>query len=150
VRSGALRSLVALLLFIAGCSDQETFSFGGELASPDGSLVAAFHALGGGGAAGWLSESVTVRRAEAPFDRSEARALWLGRAYEVCLRWESDDHLSISIPSGAIVHEQRSSLEIGHPVAISLVRLPGRWGRFDEGCPGVKIGLQGPTADEGD
>lgn len=146
-RSGALRSLVALLLFIAGCSDQGTFSFGGELASPDGSLVATFHALGGGGAAGWVSESVTMRQADTPFDRSEARALWMGRAYEVCLHWESDDHLSISIPSGAIVHEQKASLEIGRPIAISVVRLPGRWGQFDDGCPGAKMALEEPAAD---
>jgi hypothetical protein len=144
MRRRAVRTVVALLL-IVGCSGDDIFVPGGEVSSPDGGLIATFYGLAGGGAAGWASEFVTLRQARTPFDQSQTRALWMGRTYEVCIHWDSNDQLTILIPAGAIIHEQNSPLTVGRPIVVSVVELPGRRGQLREACPGTKIALQKPN-----
>jgi hypothetical protein len=139
--------IVAFLLSAAGCSGSEELYPGGELPSPDGQLVASFFALGGGGAAGWLFEYVSIRPSSEPPDAGLREVvLQMNYGYEVCLNWRSNQHLEVSVPEGAGIHQQKTSLTLSRPITVSFFTVPAASGSIEGPCSGTKIALQSPSA----
>lgn len=81
-----------------------------ECPSPDGKLLAVFWWQGGGGAAGWDSEYLTVQAAGDPAssapsrDGLDAYVLYMSHGYDVGLTWKDGKSLEVEYPSSAVIH----------------------------------------------
>jgi hypothetical protein len=95
-----------------------------ECPSPDGKLIATFYTISGGGAAGSVYDSASVRATDQPLDVN-GPALTMSRGRGARLSWVDDRHLRIEFPSGADVHRQEPVITTAlGPVAIDFVTYP--------------------------
>ena len=104
------RMLFATLLLIS-CS--EVVRSGGQVSSPDGRVEAVFEARGGGGAAGWLYQYVSVGEPGDPHD-----VLVLKGAPSVCLEWSGASSLEVRFGPSAELRERRSPPEFLLPLEV--------------------------------
>ena len=76
-----------------------------EEKSPDGKYLATFYIKSGGGAAGWMSEFVSVKEIE---NNCISNVLELNRGYEVTIEWIGLDHVKIGYPDNARIDHFQS------------------------------------------
>jgi hypothetical protein len=139
---------VTVAVLTVSCSDWREPSFtkvGMQCPSPDSRLIAVFWVQGGGGAAGWMEQLVTVvpsnvRAADVP-SRSMSEdypyVLKLAHAENVRLRWRDDRSLRVEYPDSALVHYAAPG-EVYTPstpdLRVTYEGVPGdRMGRLDGG-----------------
>ena len=128
--------LVAITLIQCGGDLYRGF----QHSSPSGHLVASFFGLGGGGAAGWAQQYVSVRRSGERFD-SDSFVVEFTQAYEMCLDWPSDEELHIIYPKQAsVLLSIPSSL-----VRVTLLPAHSAGALRSEDCPG-RLGALGPAS----
>lgn len=105
---------LSLLLFLNGsivnsCTSK---SAGDEVniltssASPDNEYVATFYNVSGGGAAGYVYMLVNLRRRSEPFDPKEGIIVQMTRSYEVNLKWDDNEHLTVGHSKEATMYLQ--------------------------------------------
>ena len=104
-----------------------------ECHSPDGSVVAVFYTIGGGGAAGYLDEFVSVYAATDSL-RPRDSVFGMNHGYEACLHWLEPSHLQIIYPEGVTVHwsKEAITLEPSGVVQLSYATAPADDGVFVE------------------
>ena len=104
--------------------------------SPDGQHVASFFGVGGGGAAGWADERVSVRPVDSNFDESQY-VFAMEYGYEVCLRWLGPNRLVIEYPAGATVRKAEETVELRDRIHLEYESRVSAHGVFHEpGCDG--------------
>ena len=91
----------ACIIAIFGCGEANVLR---EVPSPDGSVVARYYYISGGGAAGWIDEYVSVDSAGAPFDPFDGTpVLTMSHAGDAELTWVDNRHLKVEIGEWANV-----------------------------------------------
>lgn len=66
--------------------------------SPDQKMIATFYELSGGGAAGWVSQRVSLRPKEIPFSEAEDIIFQIRHGSQVTMIWENEKVLKIEYP----------------------------------------------------
>ena len=115
--SGAIADLRVLLwpwlllpILFSGCGPS-IVEIVMECPSPDGKLLAVFWWQGGGGAAGWASQYLTIQAAGVPASSAPSRAglnayvLNMSHGYDVRLTWKDGKTLEVEYPSSARIDE---------------------------------------------
>lgn len=116
-------SIVFILLFTVACDEVTTHN---TSQSPDNRYVAAFYSISGGGAAGWVSMRVNLRKPADAFKINEY-VFEMTRGYEGELSWKSASHLVVTYPAEAIVKQQEEKWK---DLTISYERKPSKGGMF--------------------
>src|SRR5262245_24584365 len=81
-----------------------------ECRSPDGRLNAVFWWQGGGGAAGWAEEALTIVPSNIPTSQASHRSDIEGRVFrmshgsDIRLTWQDDNTLLVDYPDSAVVN----------------------------------------------
>lgn len=126
---------IGLAVAIGLYSSGELFP-GFHLASPDTRYVASFYGRGGGGAAGWLFEYVSINSAGEPFEKGST-VLQMNRGYEACLYWREPRHLVVRVPSSAEIVETKTRVNLGEEIQVSFEAEPSSDVDFvSQTCPG--------------
>ena len=128
---------------VLACGDE--FYPGFRVPSPDGTLVASFYGLGGGGAAGWAYQYVSIQPVDEPF-AFEPSALQLSHGYEVCLHWSGPHKLTVTYRKDAEVHIRRDHVLLNQAVAVTYKVSPSSYGKLTRACEG-KRGVVGGVSD---
>lgn len=121
---------------------------GGVLMSPNREFAAHYYAVGGGGAAGWIYDVVSISRVDRTYVDA-VRALQMRRGYAACIEWTGPRSLVVEIPYAAIV-EQEFSRVVVDDAAISLefARIPSTtFGEMTAECHGHKIEVGRPDSE---
>jgi hypothetical protein len=132
---GVLAGMLLLAVAIGMRGGTQVFP-GFRQLSPDGKYVASFYGLGGGGAAGWLFEYVSISPADGP-SGSEVTVLEMNRGYEACLYWRDARHLVVTFPSSAEVLQAKTTISLDEKIYVSYESEPDSDGEFGtETCRG--------------
>jgi hypothetical protein len=129
-----------------GLRSSEELYRGSRYQSPDGRYVASFYGIGGGGAAGWTVEHVSVGPVGSALEDSVS-VLELNGAYEACIYWNSNNHLSIEFPDDADVIGSIDTVNVSRAIHITLRAVTGDEGLIvNRSCSG-RIGKIRGVAD---
>jgi len=105
--------LTSLALFIAtasistACTSEKTRM--NLFVSPDGSLVADVYEESGGGATGWVSESVQLRRRDERFRFTDDVVFSADCHCTLRVAWKSSTELEITYPGQTVIYESKST-----------------------------------------
>ena len=116
-------------LLSAGCGRANVIDVLLECPSPDGAIAAVLWVEGGGGAAGWTQDLISIHPASAGHDAvlltdepaEESVVLALNRGEGYLLRWESNNQLLIDVAYAprSVVFSMRDSQVNGRHIAIA-------------------------------
>lgn len=122
---------LALVLLSAalqlGCGREVRTIF--ECPSPDGSLIASFYSVSGGGAAGWSATRIGLRQRGEQFNPDQF-VLEMTQGYDTHLTWSAPNTLSIGYPDSATVRHRSESTEAAPLVKIEFTPHPSSQGLF--------------------
>ncbi len=76
--------------------------------SPDKEYIATFYNVSGGGAAGYVYMFVNLRRNSEPFDPKKGIIVQMTRCYEIHMKWDDNEHLTVSRSKNATTYLQLS------------------------------------------
>jgi len=89
--------------------------------SPDNEYIATFYNVSGGGGAGYAYMLVNLRRKDKPFNPKEGVIFQMTGAYQVTLRWDDNEHLTIRHSKPAAVYVQAQEWGNERRIRISYV-----------------------------
>jgi hypothetical protein len=121
-------ALVLLLTgLLLGCGREVRTIF--ECPSADGSLIASFFSVSGGGAAGWSTTRIGLRRKGEQFNPDQF-VLEMTQGYDAHLTWSEPNTLSIGYPDSATIRHRSDSTDAGPLVELKLTPHPSSQGLF--------------------
>ena len=147
MRRPILRSAMQILLalaFATGCSDAYP---GANLESPDRRYVATFYGRGGGGAAGWSEQYLSVRKSDSEFAHVEANVVRaLSQTYELCVERTGPTRLRVVRPTPTSYEELPYRAKAFPEVDVEFVSELSNDGMLREPCAGRLMELGQPNS----
>jgi hypothetical protein len=89
--------------------------------SPDKEYIATFYNVSGGGAAGYAYMLVNLRRNDKPFNPKEGVIFQMTGVYQISLRWDDNEHLTVRHSKPAAIYLQEKEWGNERKIRISYV-----------------------------